>query len=218
METIEFITSLFFFNPLILGYIIGSIPFGFILTKVFIKTDIRAIGSGNIGATNVLRTGNKKLALATLLLDAGKGAILIAVMYVYALQFGSIAVMLAGLGAIFGHCFPIWLKFKGGKGVATALGVLLTAVPYAGLAACATWLITAKITKISSLSALIAVLVAPIVTLFIYGAVPAGICALIALLVWVRHKDNIKRILNGEEPKIGEKKKEEETVGSVSND
>ena len=207
-----------FLNPLILGYIIGSIPFGLILTKTFIKTDLRTIGSGNIGATNVLRTGNKKLALATLLLDSSKGALLIILAHLYTLQFGSIAVMLVGLGAVLGHCFPIWLKFKGGKGVATALGVLLAAVPYAGLAACATWLITAKITKISSLSALIAVLIAPIVTFFVYGVSPAGICAMITLLVWIRHKDNIKRLLKGEEPKIGSKKKKEEPVESVSND
>ena len=218
MEKIEFVFSLFFLNPLILGYIIGSIPFGLILTKTFIKTDLRTIGSGNIGATNVLRTGNKKLALATLLLDSSKGALLIILAHLYTLQFGSIAVMLVGLGAVLGHCFPIWLKFKGGKGVATALGVLLAAVPYAGLAACATWLITAKITKISSLSALIAVLIAPIVTFFVYGVSPAGICAMITLLVWIRHKDNIKRLLKGEEPKIGSKKKKEEPVESVSND
>ncbi len=218
MEKIEFVLFLFFLNPLILGYIIGSIPFGIVLCALSGYGDIRKIGSGNIGATNVLRTGNKTLALLTLLLDSGKGAIPIIFVHFYQLQFGSHAVMLLGLGAILGHCFPIWLKFKGGKGVATALGVLLAAVPYAGLAACAAWLITAKITKISSLSALVAVAIAPIMTLMLYGTSPAAICALITLLVWIRHKDNIKRLMKGEEPKIGTKKKKEEPVESVSND
>ena len=200
------------------AYLFGSIPFGLLLTKLFLKQDIRQIGSKNIGATNVLRTGNKFLAIATLLLDVGKGIIPILIYsatykvadyyintpapvshdtYITAIAFF----------AILGHCFPIWLKFKGGKGVATGLGVLLAAVPYAGLAACAAWIATAKITKYSSLSALIAFLIAPIVTLFIYGASPAAICALITLLIWVRHKDNIKRLAKGEESKIGQKNK-----------
>ncbi|MGH1375354.1 MAG: glycerol-3-phosphate 1-O-acyltransferase PlsY [Alphaproteobacteria bacterium] len=209
-----------------LAYLIGSIPFGLLLSKLFLDVDIRTIGSGNIGATNVLRSGNKLLAFATLLLDSGKGAIVIVVSYlvyafnnVYALNAPdlshpdsllSYAELSACIGffAILGHCFPIWLKFKGGKGVATALGTLLAAVPYAGLAACAAWIITAKVSKISSLSALIAVAVAPIVTAFIYGFAPATICALITILVWIRHKDNIKRLLKGEEPKIGQDKKE----------
>lgn len=221
------------------GYFLGSIPFGLILSKAFGYGDIRKIGSGNIGATNVLRTGNKKLALSALLLDSTKGLIVVAIVSTY--LFGSFIPnahqvitsghpsfllvnifgfypFIAGLFAVLGHCFPIWLKFKGGKGVATAFGVLLAAVPYAGLAACAVWIITAKITKISSLSALVAVGIAPIVTLFIYGATPAGICALITLLVWIRHKDNIKRLLKGEEPKTGsaKKNKEEAQVESVS--
>ncbi|MGN7437758.1 MAG: glycerol-3-phosphate 1-O-acyltransferase PlsY [Alcanivorax sp.] len=204
---------------LIVGYICGSIPFGLILTKTLIKKDIRTIGSGNIGATNVLRTGNKKLALATLFLDAFKGIIPIILLTPMVISPEAIShecvpkdsyvviSTLIALGAILGHCFPIWLKFKGGKGVATGIGVLLVAVPYAGLAACAAWIATAKITKYSSLSALIAFLIAPIVTLFIYGASPAAICALITLLIWVRHKDNIKRLLKGEESKIGQKNK-----------
>ena len=199
--------------PLFAGYSIGSISFGFILSKLFGYGDIRKIGSGNIGATNVLRTGNKKLAALTLLLDAFKGAALIL------LIFGATAqpiqnelfdqyyfCMMIGLGAVIGHCFPIWLKFKGGKGVATALGVLLAAVPYAGLAACLTWLITAKITKISSLSALVAMAIAPIITLIFYGTHAAIICTLITALIFYRHKENIKRLRNGTEPKIGEKK------------
>ena len=212
----------------VLCYFIGSIPFGLLLTKISGYGDIRSIGSGNIGTTNVLRTGNKKLALLTLILDASKGTfmIFICVGIPNFTETSNLTVsteefqIALGLGycAIAGHCFPIWLKFKGGKGVATALGVFLAAVPYAGLAACVAWILTAKITKISSLSALIAVGIAPIVTLFIYGAAPAGICALITLLIWIRHKDNITRLLKGEEPKIGadKKNKEEVSVESVS--
>ena len=195
-------------------YLIGAIPFGLIITKFSGYGDVRKIGSGNIGATNVLRTGNKKLAALTLLFDGGKGAFCIFfILYLDHLFFeleqrNEIRVSLTyGLFAILGHCFPIWLKFKGGKGVATGIGVLLAAVPYAGLGACAAWIATAKITKYSSLSALIAFLIAPIVTLFIYGASPAAICALITLLIWVRHKDNIKRLLKGEESQIGQKNK-----------
>lgn len=209
---------------LLLCYLLGSIPFGLILSKTFGSTDIRTIGSGNIGATNVLRTGNKKLAAITLALDALKGAVFILFMFFFTPMasphnfayeiagenFKYAFSLYLGFGAILGHCFPIWLKFKGGKGVATALGGLLAAVPYAGLAACGAWLITAKLTKISSLSALVAIGIAPVVTLIVYGAHPAGVCALITLLVWIRHKDNIKRLLKGEEPKIGSKKKQEE--------
>lgn len=208
-------------------YLIGSIPFGLILARVFGYGDIRKIGSGNIGTTNVLRTGNKGLAASTLLLDALKGtSIILLFLYLYPTlacpskklvysNFQTVILLYMGLFATLGHCFPIWLKFKGGKGVATGLGVLLAAVPYAGLASCLAWIATAKITKYSSLSALIAFLIAPIVTLFIYGFAPAVICALITLLIWVRHKDNIKRLLKGEEPKIGQKKKEE-SVDPVS--
>lgn len=224
----EIFVLLFYFILCLTAYLFGSIPFGLILTKIFTKTDVRNIGSGNIGATNVLRTGNKKLAALTLLFDVLKGAAACQIYYFAGLliqdatdteiPFKINEALALGLFAIIGHCFPIWLKFKGGKGVATALGVFLTAVPYAGLAACAAWIITAKITKISSLSALIAVGIAPIVTLFMYGAAPAGICALITLLIWIRHKDNIKRLLKGEEPKIGagKKDKEEAQIESVS--
>lgn len=207
----------------LIPYLIGSIPFGLILTKIFLKQDLRKIGSGNIGTTNVLRTGNKTLALATLILDASKGAVLIFIFFgiknfslpdfsapdplLFSPNFGHFLALLLGFPVILGHCFPIWLKFKGGKGVATALGVFLAAVPYAGLAACAAWLITAKITKISSLSALCGMVAAPLVTLLVYGTAPAVICALISLLVFWRHKENIRRILKGEEPKIGQKKK-----------
>ncbi len=217
----------------IVGYLFGSVPFGLLLTKWAGYGDIREIGSGNIGATNVLRTGNRALAALTLLFDGGKGAFaILASFYIIAPLFfpscmaidcvpgfactcypDNIPVLfsaMAGFGAVTGHCLPVWLKFKGGKGVATTLGTLLAAVPFAGLAACATWLAMAFIFRISSLSALTALAIAPIVTGFVYGWVPAGICLLISALVWYRHKDNIKRLLKGEEPKIGKKKEQEE--------
>ncbi len=205
----------------LLAYLIGSIPFGLIFAKISGHGDIRKIGSGNIGATNVLRTGSKKLAALTLLFDVLKSFVIAyAVLQLSQIQlpetcataqktydmYSVSLALLAGFFAIFGHCFPIWLKCKGGKGVATALGALLAAVPYAGLAACVAWIVTAKVSKISSLSALIAVVVAPIVTALIYGLAPATICTLITVLVWIRHKDNIKRLLKGEEPRIGDKK------------
>lgn len=204
-------TVLAFPKLAIYSYLIGSIPFGLVLSWAFGYGDIRKIGSGNIGATNVLRSGNKFLALITLILDSSKGAAFLLYMK---LSGGCLAGIepaffcFFGFFAILGHCFPIWLKFKGGKGVATALGVLLVAVPYAGLSACATWLLIASIFKYSSLAALAAVAVAPVVTLLVYGAHPAGVCALIALLVWARHAANIKRLLKGEEPKIRAKKME----------
>ncbi len=186
----------------ILGYLLGSIPFGLLLAKLAGHGDIRNIGSGNIGATNVLRTGNKKLAILTLLLDGSKGAFAIFITGTFVNQESA---LIAGIFAIIGHCYPVWLKFKGGKGVATALGVFLAAVPFAGAIACATWLTTALISKTSSLSALIAVLTVPLVTFFVYGPAPATIALLITALIWWRHKDNIKRLIKGEEPKIGKR-------------
>lgn len=188
---------------IIIGYLIGSIPFGLVLSALFGYGDIRKIGSGNIGATNVLRTGNKPLALATLLLDSGKGAIAVGAGL---LLFPGVMPVAVGLAAIFGHCFPVWLKFKGGKGVATTLGTLLAAVPFAGLAACIAWLLSAFLFRISSLAALIAMLIAPITTFFVYGPKPFMVVCLISTLVYVRHKDNIKRLLKSQEPKIGAKK------------
>jgi glycerol-3-phosphate acyltransferase PlsY len=199
---------------LLAAYLAGSIPFGFLLAKACGLGDIRAIGSGNIGATNVLRAGNKKIAALTLLLDALKGALAIIVLmggpptmmptsFVFNKEaYVSIGVLL-GLAAILGHCFPVWLKFKGGKGVATALGVLLTAVPLAGLVAITTWGIVAGFFRYSSLAALSAVAIAPLVTLIIYGDVPAALALSIAVLVILRHKANIQRLIAGEEPKIG---------------
>ena len=201
----------------IIGYLIGSIPFGLVITKMCGYDDIRTMGSGNIGATNVLRNCSKKAALATLLLDSGKGAIAV-FLAIYFMPYNPtqdsapyslfVAIyLLTGLSAIIGHNFPIWLKFKGGKGVATTMGVFLAAVPWAGLAACLTWLAMLATFRYSSLSALVASLVAPIVTLFVYGVLPAGVCALLTALIWVRHKDNIRRLLSGEEEKVGQKKK-----------
>lgn len=185
-----------------LAYLIGSIPFGLVLTKMAGYGDIRAIGSGNIGATNVLRTGNKPLAALTLILDSGKGAFAVLLL---PMLLGGIPIVI-GLAAIIGHCFPVWLQFKGGKGVSTAAGTLLAAVPYTGIAACIIWLVMAFAFRISSLAALTATVLSPLVTLTIYGPFPAIVNAAIAALVLYRHKDNIQRLRRGEEPKIGKKK------------
>lgn len=194
------------------AYLIGSIPSGLILTKIFGYGDIRNIGSGNIGATNVLRTGNKFLALTTLFLDAAKGAIAIFLLLYLDTNtsdrpiYSHSGILLIGFSAVLGHCFPVWLKFKGGKGVATTLGTLLAAVPITGIIACLTWLAFAALFRISSLSAIIALAVAPAGTLIIYGPAPAAINVAISALVIYRHHENIKRLLKGEEPKIGKKK------------
>lgn len=211
MEKAEFIFFLIALNPIVQGYLIGSIPFGLLLTKIFTKQDIRQIGSGNIGATNVLRTGNKFLAFLTLLLDVAKGAALIVVVYFYqgTVAFASMPVMLAGCGAILGHCFPVWLKFKGGKGVATSFGVLFAGVPYTALVAGGAWLLLIFTTRISSLAALGASATVPFVTFYFYGQAPSLITLLIAALVIWRHKDNIKRLMAGAEPKIGTRKEKD---------
>ncbi len=187
--------------PLVLGYLLGSIPFGLVITKMAGLGDIRAIGSGNIGATNVLRTGRKDLALATLLLDGGKGAI--AVLVAYALGWRP---EIAGAAAFLGHCFPVWLSFKGGKGVATFLGTLLALWFPAGLFACAIWAGSAFVTRYSSLSALLAAAATPFV-LFAMGKPGfAAAAAFMCFLIYIRHRANIARLLKGEEPKIGAKK------------
>ncbi len=186
----------------ILGYLLGSIPFGLLLTKIAGLGDIRAIGSGNIGATNVLRTGRKDLALATLLLDGGKGAAAVLI----ARAFSEDLTVIAGGAAILGHLFPVWLKFKGGKGVATTLGTLIAVNWMVGIGACLTWLVVALVFRYSSLAALIAVAAAPFIALWL-GLVPlAWLAAFAAVLVWIRHHENIKRLLKGAEPKIGNKK------------
>lgn len=184
------------------GYLLGSVPFGLVLTRAAGLGDIRQIGSGNIGATNVLRTGHKGLALATLLLDGGKGAIAVGLAWALA---GRDAALLAGFAAVLGHNFPVWLNFKGGKGVATTIGTLVAAAWPVGLAACLTWLVTAAIFRISSLAALVALAVSPIFAWFLAGPETAAMAAGLALLGFIRHKANIARLLKGEEPCIGKK-------------
>ena len=195
------------------GYLIGSIPFGLILTKLFLKKDVREIGSGNIGATNVLRTGNKTLAAITLLLDLLKGVLAVYVYlgtgeYFFGENFDPFPIS-AGLFAILGHCFPIWLKFKGGKGVATTFGVLFVAVPWAGFLAAVTWGIVAGFARYSSLAALSAIAMTPLFSFIYYGIGPTIFTAMIALLVFWRHKENIQRLMAGTESKIGSKKKDQ---------
>jgi len=184
------------------AYILGSVPFGVVIAAMFGLGDIRQIGSGNIGATNVLRTGNKFAAFLTLVLDAGKGAI--AVLVARAV-FGEGAAGFAGLFAVLGHLFPIFLKFKGGKGVATFLGTLLALSFPAGLAACAAWLVTAALFRISSLSAIVAVALAPVFTYYFYHLHGALLVAVLSVAVIAKHHANIRRLLKGEEPKIGRK-------------
>nr|WP_295978869.1 glycerol-3-phosphate 1-O-acyltransferase PlsY [uncultured Agrobacterium sp.] len=186
----------------LIGYLFGSIPFGLILTRMAGLGDVRKIGSGNIGATNVLRTGNKKLAAATLLLDALKGTA--AVLVANAL-WGYEASLVAGFFAFLGHLFPVWLGFKGGKGVATYIGVLLGAAPLMMLAFALIWLATAFITRYSSLSALLAMLVIP-VALWIFGPEKTALLVtLLSVISWWKHRENIARLLAGTESKIGQK-------------
>jgi glycerol-3-phosphate acyltransferase PlsY len=183
----------------IAGYLIGSIPFGLILTRLAGLGDIRAIGSGNIGATNVLRTGNKALAVLTLLLDIGKGALAV----LLAGHYGPDMAVLAAGGAVIGHIAPIWLGFKGGKGVATALGVLTALAWPVGVLCALTWLIVAAVGRISSLAALIAMAAAPVYAYLLVDPQRAELALFVGILVWVRHYENILRLLKGEEPRIG---------------
>jgi glycerol-3-phosphate acyltransferase PlsY len=185
-----------------LAYLLGSIPFGVLITRGLGLGDLRAIGSGNIGATNVLRTGHKGAAAATLVLDAAKGGV--AVLVARALL-GEPAAMVAGFAAFLGHLFPVWLGFRGGKGVATFLGVMLALAWPAGVAACATWLAVAFASRYSSLAALAAAAATP---LWLWLAGPPGAVWLgvaLAALVWIRHHANIRRMLDGSEPRIGRK-------------
>lgn len=187
----------------VLGYLLGSVPFGLVLTRA-VGIDLRAIGSGNIGATNVLRTGRKGLALATLLLDSGKGAI--AALLALALAGSTEATIAAGFFAVLGHNFPVWLKFQGGKGVATTLGVLVATAWPVGLAACGTWLAVAALFRYSSLAALLALAASPAYAWVLATPLHAVMAAALAVLAFVRHKDNIRRLLNGSEGRIGQKK------------
>ena len=185
---------------LVFGYLLGSIPFGLILTRLAGTPDIRSIGSGNIGATNVLRTGRKGLAAATLLGDALKGTVAVLVMY---RLWGQDHAILAALGAFLGHLFPVWLKFKGGKGVATYIGILLALAWPAAIAFCLIWLAVAAITRYSSLAALVASAATPF-ALWMLGTWPEpALFALLTVLLWIMHRGNIARLMNGTEGKIG---------------
>ena len=185
------------------GYLAGSIPFGLVLTRMVGLGDIRDIGSGNIGATNVLRTGRKGLAAATLILDSGKGAFVVLALA----GVDGTAALIAGVCAVIGHNFPVWLKFQGGKGVATTLGMLLAAGWPVGLAACATWGLSAALFRISSLSALLALGLSPLYAWYLGTPALAYAAAVLAILSFLRHHQNIRRLLNGTEPRIGAGKK-----------
>jgi len=185
------------------GYLLGSIPFGVIITRLGGAGDVRQIGSGNIGATNVLRTGRRDLALLTLLGDGGKGVV--AVLVAHAL-WGETAGALAGACAFLGHLFPVWLGFKGGKGVATFFGVMIAAAWPVGLLAGATWIAVALLLRISSLAALTAVALTPIYALLLHAGRPIlALSLFVGVLIYIRHHENIRRLLKGEEPRIGAK-------------
>ncbi|MBS0239877.1 MAG: glycerol-3-phosphate 1-O-acyltransferase PlsY [Proteobacteria bacterium] len=187
---------------LVIGYLLGSIPFGLLLTRAAGLGDIRQIGSGNIGATNVLRTGNKGLAAATLLLDAAKGAVAVLVARYY---LGETPAMLAGLAAFIGHIFPVWLGFRGGKGVATYLGVLAALAWQCALVFAALWLTVAAATRISSLAAIIATIASPVAAWILGDADLAAVVALMSLVILIKHRANIERLIAGQEPRIGSK-------------
>ncbi|MBX9945624.1 MAG: glycerol-3-phosphate 1-O-acyltransferase PlsY [Reyranella sp.] len=196
-------TLILLLAPFLLGYLLGSIPFGLLLTRAAGLGDIRKVGSGNIGATNVLRTGHKGLAAATLLLDALKGvaAVLIAD------QVGQLAAVGAAAGAVIGHMFPVWLSFKGGKGMATTIGVMWGLAWPVGAIACATWLLVAALFRYSSLASLLAAAAAAIAAWPLTDPRAALLLTLLVPLVWLRHHENIARLLKGTETKIGERAK-----------
>jgi glycerol-3-phosphate acyltransferase PlsY len=186
----------------VLGYLFGSIPFGLVLTRLAGTPDLRSIGSGNIGATNVLRTGRKGLAAATLLLDMLKGTAAVIISGYFG---GPDAAMLAALGAFLGHLFPVWLKFHGGKGVAVYIGVLLGLFWPAAIAFCLIWLATAFATRYSSLSALVASLITPLLLWWLGHLALAALFAVLTVLLFYMHRENIRRLLAGSEGKIGQK-------------
>jgi glycerol-3-phosphate acyltransferase PlsY len=184
----------------IFGYLLGSVPFGLLFSWAAGAGDVRKIGSGNIGATNVLRTGKRWAAAATLLCDGGKGALAILIAQYFQ---GSEAAMFAGLGAFLGHLFPLWLGFRGGKGMATFLGVTLALDWRVGLAAMATWLVVAIISRMSSLSTLVAAALAPLYMALLHHPNYAMLELVLVLLIFAMHRENIQRILSGSEPRIG---------------
>ena len=186
----------------VLGYLLGSIPFGLLLTKLAGTEDLRSIGSGNIGATNVLRTGRKGLAAATLICDALKGTVAVIIAGFYG---GPNAAMLAALGAFLGHLFPVWLKFRGGKGVAVYIGILIGLFWPAAVVFCVIWLSTALITRYSSVSALVASFVTPIFLWWFGHPALASLFAVLTLLLFYMHRENIRRLQAGTEGKIGKK-------------
>lgn len=196
------------FAALALGYLLGSIPFGYILTRAAGLGDVRQIGSGNIGATNVLRTGHKGLAALTLILDAFKGTAAVWIAQTLGGHYGIqiLAGLLGGLGAFIGHIFPVWLGFKGGKGVATYIGVLLGVFWPAALIFCATWMLVAFVTRYSSLSALAASVLTPVVLALQHNPAEALLAGLMSALLIAKHASNIGRLTRGEEPKIGDNK------------
>jgi glycerol-3-phosphate acyltransferase PlsY len=185
---------------LVVGYLFGSIPFGLILTRLAGNGDIRAVGSGNIGATNVLRTGRKGLAAATLIGDMLKGTAAVLIMNWFD---GTDAALVAGLGAVLGHVFPVWLRFKGGKGVATYIGVLIALSWPVALAFGAIWAMVAALTRYSSLSGLVASAFTPAMLWFFVGGNPALLFAILTVLIWIMHRGNIARLIAGTEAKIG---------------
>ena len=184
------------------AYLLGSVPFGIVMARMFGLGDLRQVGSGNIGATNVLRTGNKLAAFLTLLGDAGKGG---AAVLLARAALGEDAAQLAGFAAFLGHCFPVFLGFKGGKGVATFLGTLLALSFPIGLAACATWVVIAAVFRISSLAALVAAALSPMAATLLGAPQAMALCVALAFLIGLRHNENINRLLKGSEPRIGKK-------------
>ena len=186
------------------GYLFGAIPFGIVIARLFALGDLRQVGSGNIGATNVLRTGSKLAAFLTLLLDSGKGAIV--VLFVTWITYDPFAGLAAGSWAVVGHIFPVWLKFKGGKGVATTAGVFLATAWPVGLAVIGTWIVVAAISRYSSLAALVAAVMAPVYSIYFSTTQNTLMVGILAALVFARHSENITRLIKGEETKIGAKK------------
>ena len=185
------------------GYLLGAIPFGVLLTRALGLGDLRKVGSGNIGATNVLRTGNRAAAAGTLILDGGKGAA--AVLLARALA-GEDAAQLAGLAALVGHCYPVWLRFRGGKGVATFLGILLALGWPVGLLCCATWAFAVALTRVSSVGALTAATASPVWAFFMARVELLVLCLVLTALIAWRHRENLARLRAGTEPRIGGKK------------